>query len=50
MLLAASFQLKPRDVVYVASYNVTRWARIMNQITPTINSMWQVYNAVQTSK
>jgi polysaccharide export outer membrane protein len=47
MLLASSFQLKPRDVVYVAPYNVTRWSRVMAQIVPTINSMYQVYSAYE---
>ncbi len=44
MLLAESFQMKPLDVVFVATYDVTRWARVMNQIVPTINSLWQTYD------
>jgi polysaccharide export outer membrane protein len=47
MLLAAGFQLKPRDVVFVSTYEVTRWSRIMSQIVPTVNSLWQVYDVVE---
>jgi len=47
MLLAANFQLKPRDVVFVSTYNVTRWSRVMAQIVPTVNALWQVYDVVQ---
>jgi polysaccharide export outer membrane protein len=50
ILLAASFQLKPRDVVFVATYEVTRWSRIMAQIVPTVNSLWQVYDVVQRTR
>jgi polysaccharide export outer membrane protein len=50
ILLAASFQLKPRDVVFVATYEVTRWSRVMAQIVPTVNSLWQVYDVVQRTR
>ncbi len=50
MLLATNFQLKPRDVVYVATYNITRWSRVMAQIVPTINSMYQVYSAYELQR
>jgi polysaccharide biosynthesis/export protein len=50
MLLATNFQMKPRDVVFVATYDVTRWSRIMNQIVPTVNSLWQVYDVVQRAR
>ncbi len=49
MLLATNFQMKPRDVVFVATYDVTRWANIMNQLVPTINSLWQTFDVVQRS-
>ena len=50
MLLAANFQMKPRDVVFVATYDITRWSRVLNQIYPTINSLWQVYDVVQRTR
>jgi polysaccharide export outer membrane protein len=46
MLLATNFQMKPHDVVYVSTYAVARWSRVMNQIVPTVNSLWQVYDVV----
>ena len=49
MLLATGFQLKPRDVVFVATYNVTRWSRVMAQIVPTLNTLWQGYNVYDTA-
>jgi polysaccharide export outer membrane protein len=50
MLLATAFQMKPRDVVYVSTYAVVRWARIMNQIVPTVNSLWQIYDVVERER
>ena len=50
MLLATNFQMKPRDVVYVSAYAVTRWSRVMTQIVPTVNSLWQVYDVVERER
>ncbi len=50
MLLATNFPLKPRDVVFVATYEVTRGSRVMAQIVPTVNSLWQIYDVVQRSR
>lgn len=41
LLLATQFPLKPQDVVYVSSTNLTRWNRVMSQILPTIQALWQ---------
>ncbi|MDQ3262283.1 MAG: polysaccharide export protein [Myxococcota bacterium] len=41
LLLAIQFQLKPHDVVYVSTYELTRWNRIMTQILPTVQALWQ---------
>ncbi len=41
LLLAVQFQLKPHDVVYVSTYELTKWNRIMTQILPTIQALWQ---------
>ncbi|MFQ6023882.1 MAG: polysaccharide export protein [Acidiferrobacterales bacterium] len=40
LLLANRFQLKPRDVVYVASTKLARWDRVISQILPTIQLLW----------
>ena len=36
LLLATRFELRPNDVIFVAEQPVTRWNRVINQITPTI--------------
>lgn len=41
LLLATQFQLKPQDVIYVSSTSLTRWNRVMTQILPTIQGLWQ---------
>lgn len=45
MILADNFQLKPRDVVYVATADVTKWNRIISQILPS-----GLVNAVETRR
>lgn len=34
--LATRFELRPNDVIFVAEQPVTRWNRVLNQLTPTI--------------
>ena len=41
LLLAAQFQLQPHDVVFVSAHNLTRWNRIISQIQPTVQLLWQ---------
>ncbi len=36
LLLATRFELRPNDVIFVAEQPITRWNRVINQITPTI--------------
>lgn len=36
LLLATRFELRPNDVVFVSEQPVTRWNRVVNQITPSI--------------
>jgi polysaccharide export outer membrane protein len=40
MLLAVQFQLEPLDVVYVGTYGLTSWNRVISQIMPTVQSLW----------
>lgn len=41
LLLATQFELMPQDVIYVSSTRLTRWNRVMTQILPTIQGLWQ---------
>jgi polysaccharide biosynthesis/export protein len=38
LLLADSFVLEPRDVVYIAEANISRWNRVLNQILPSFEN------------
>ena len=44
LLLAVQFPMRPADVVLVSTSELTRWNRVMNQILPTIQTMWQLYD------
>jgi polysaccharide biosynthesis/export protein len=44
LLLAVAFPLRPADVVFVSSSELTRWNRVMNQLLPTIQALWQGLN------
>jgi len=41
MLLAVQFQLEPHDVVYVSTYALTSWNRVVLQLLPTVQGLWQ---------
>ncbi|RKH02677.1 sugar ABC transporter substrate-binding protein [Corallococcus praedator] len=41
LLLAAQFQLQPHDVVFVSAHDLTQWNRIIQQIQPTVQLLWQ---------
>ena len=36
LVLATQFELRPNDIVFVAEQPVTRWNRVIQQITPTV--------------
>ena len=40
LLLATQFQLRPRDIVYVSTYNVSRVNRVMLQILPAVQVLY----------
>lgn len=46
LLLAAQFPLEPRDVVFVSTYDLTRFNRVIQQILPTVQTLWQTYDLV----
>lgn len=48
LLLAVGFPLEPMDVVYVSTYALTRWDRVISQIAPTVNTLFQAAYAAQT--
>jgi len=47
LLLAAQFPLRPLDVVYVSTAELTRWNRVMTQILPTIEGLWYLLDLGQ---
>lgn len=49
MLLAVNFQLKPLDVVFVSTYALTKWNRVIAQIAPTVQILYQAaFSAAET--
>lgn len=50
LLLAAQFSLKPKDVIFVATNDLARFNRVVAQIAPFVNLIWQTWNIVTTSK
>jgi polysaccharide export outer membrane protein len=44
LLLATQFPMRPRDVVFVSTYGLSRFNRVMLQILPTIQGLWQTYD------
>lgn len=40
LLLAEHFILKPGDILYISSARATRWNRVINQLLPTIQTVW----------
>jgi polysaccharide export outer membrane protein len=47
LLLATQFQLKARDVVFVSTYDMGRFSRVMGQILPSIQALWETYSIVR---
>lgn len=49
MLLAERFSLQPRDILFVSSAPATRWNRALNQILPTVQTVWYTQAIVKNS-
>ncbi|WP_110656464.1 polysaccharide export protein [Salinicola halimionae] len=47
LVLGAQFMLQPTDIVYVTAAPLSRWNRVVNQLTPTISSVYQVTRATR---
>ena len=41
MLLATQFELQPQDVVFVATAGISTWNRIISQILPTVQTLYE---------
>ncbi len=41
MLLATQFRLHPQDVIYVATAPISAWNRVISQILPTIEALYE---------
>ncbi len=44
LVLGDQFQLRPRDVVYVATAGVARWNRLIENLLPTASLLWDITN------
>ena len=42
LILATTFPLKPLDVVFVSTSNLTRWNRVLTQLMPTVQTLWTI--------
>lgn len=47
LLVADMFQLEPRDVVFVSTLGLTRWNRIVTQILPTVQTIFQTDTLIE---
>ena len=50
LLLATQFQLKPRDVVFVSTYELARWNRVINRILPTVQILYDAAVTVDIAR
>lgn len=44
LLLAVQFPLRPADVIFVSTSELTRWSRVMAHVLPTVQGLWQSYD------
>lgn len=49
LLLAEYFSMQPQDILYVSSAPATRWNRVLNQLLPTIQTIWYTQAVVKNA-
>lgn len=49
LLLAEHFFLMPNDILFVSSAPATRWNRVLNQLLPTIQTVWYTKAIIDTN-
>ena len=49
LLLAERFSLQPRDILYVSSAPATQWNRVLNQLLPTVQTIWYTQAIVKNA-
>jgi polysaccharide export outer membrane protein len=49
LLLAEHFYLKSGDILYISSAPATRWNRVLNQLLPTIQTIWYTKAIIDSS-
>ena len=47
LLLSTQFALAPQDVVYISTASVSRWNRVISQILPSVQLLWQTKSLLQ---
>lgn len=47
LLVADMFQLEPRDVVFVSTLGLARWNRVVTQILPTVQTIFQTDTLIE---
>jgi polysaccharide export outer membrane protein len=47
LLLSTQFALDPQDVVYISTASVSRWNRLISQILPSVQLLWQTHSLLQ---
>lgn len=50
LLLATQFQLKPRDIVFVSTYRIAQFNRVISQILPTIQLLYDAAVAADIAR
>jgi polysaccharide export outer membrane protein len=50
LIMAAQFPLKAKDVVFVATNDLARMNRVISQILPLVNTIWQTWSMIYTTK
>lgn len=49
LLLAERFSMQPHDILYVSSAPATRWNRVLNQVLPTVQTIWYTQAIVRNA-